>query len=75
MGKRQTRIFAKDILQQLPLIINQEANVLLKNGTVFHGIIRQSTAPGFLLKDMLGRSHTIAAEDIAEIILDKEVLY
>jgi hypothetical protein len=75
MGKRQTRIFAKDILQQLPVIINQEANVLLKNGTVFHGIFQQSATSGFLLKDMLGRSHIIAAEDIAAIILDKEALY
>jgi hypothetical protein len=75
MGKRQIRIFAKDISNQLPALIDQEVNILLKNGTVFHGIIRHSPGPSLIMKDMLGRNHALATENIAEIILDKETLY
>jgi hypothetical protein len=75
MGKRQIRIFAKDISKQLPALTDQEVNILLKNGTVFHGIIRHSPGSGLIMKDMLGRNHTLVMENVAEIILDKETLY
>jgi hypothetical protein len=75
MGKRQIRIFARDISRQLPTLIGQEVNILLINGIVFHGVIKQSSGSGLTMKDMLGRKHTLATESISEIILDNEAPY
>jgi hypothetical protein len=75
MGKRQTRIFAKDIPMKLLDVQNKEVNILLKNGTVFHGIIKHTAGSAIHLTDMLGRKHIVNISMIAEKILDMETLY
>ena len=75
MGKRQTRILAKDISQKLPLILNQEANILLTKGVVLHGVILESTSSTLVIKDMLRKKQVISFTSIIEIILDKETAY
>lgn len=75
MGKRQARIFAKDIPIKLLELVHKEVNILLKNGTVFHGIINNTASSAIHLTDMLGRKHIVEISLIAEIILDIESLY
>jgi hypothetical protein len=75
MGKRQIRIFARDLSSKLSSVINREVNILLKNGAVFHGIIKQQTISGIHLEDMFGHKHTIETNNVDEIILDIPALY
>jgi hypothetical protein len=71
MGKRLIRIFQTQILQQLPVLLGQELNVILKNGVTLHGRIDRFDLSTLLLKDLLGRPRTIRLVDIEEVVLDK----
>jgi sRNA-binding regulator protein Hfq len=71
MGKRLIRIFQNQIAQQLPVLVGEELNVILKNGVTLHGRINRFDSSTLLLKDLLGRPHTIRLADVEEVVLDK----
>lgn len=75
MGKRLIRIFQNQIAQQLPGLVGEEMNVILKNGVTLHGRIYRFDSSTLFLKDLLGRPHTIRLSDMEELVLDKVASY
>jgi EAL domain-containing protein (putative c-di-GMP-specific phosphodiesterase class I) len=75
MGKRQTRIFNRDILKNKSVLLNLEVNLLLKSGIALHGLIIEITEQMLVLKDLRMKKHLLPIQLIEEIMLDKETLY
>ncbi len=75
MGKRQTRIFNRDILKHISILLGLEVNLLLKTGVILHGIIVDITGETLVLKDLRMKKHQLPVQLIEEIMLDKESLY
>jgi ribosome maturation factor RimP len=74
MGKRQTRIFTKE-LKEFPSIVGLEVNVLLRNNTVFHGKLLQIDQQTLTLKDLRLKKHVLLLIEVEEIMIDKEAMY
>ena len=74
MGKRQTRIFTKE-LKKFPSIVGLEVNVLLRNNTVFHGKLLQIDQQTLTLKDLRLKKHVLLLIEVEEIMIDKEAMY
>lgn len=70
MGKRQVRIFNKDILRRHAEIINKEANLILYGKKTLHGNVLNLDGSIFTLKDTILRIHKIDLHDIEEINFD-----
>jgi len=75
MGKRQIIIPAKNIIENTAVLAGKEVNLLLKNNTVFHGVVVEIKELTVLLKDMLLNKHTFLIRQIEEIVTDQETLY
>lgn len=75
MGKRQIRIKSSELSEQLSDITGTEANIVLLNKVVVHGVIFGVSGKELLLRDMLHREHLIPINTILEILLDKEANY
>ena len=71
MGKRQTRIFRRDIPQQAAALTGTEANILLDSQATLHGIILEISADNLVLRDMRLKKHTVPLSQISEIMVDK----
>jgi ribosome maturation factor RimP len=74
MGKRQTRIFTKE-LKEFSSIVGLEVNVLLRNNTVFHGKLLQIDQQTLTLKDLRLKKHVLLLIEVEEIMIDKEAMY
>ncbi len=70
MGKRQTRIFRRDILPQAASLTGKEANIVLANHATLHGVLLEITDKHLVIKDMRLKKHTILLAHIHEITLD-----
>lgn len=70
MGKRQTRIFQRDILSQTPTLLGKEANIVLANHATLHGVILEIMDNDLIIRDMRLKKHTVALAHIIEIALD-----
>ncbi len=75
MGKRQTRIFSKDLINSFPSIAGLEANIVLRNKTVFHGRLLQIKEQTLSVKDLRLNRHNLSLKDIEEIVIDREATY
>ena len=75
MGKRQTRIFSKNLIKSFPSIAGLEANIVLRNKTVFHGKLFQINEQNLFIKDLRLKQHKLLLSEIEEIVVDKETLY
>jgi hypothetical protein len=75
MGKRQKRIFAKDLNEKLPDLLNLELNLILKNDVTLHGKITKLENQHFTFQDSVQRKHHLRIVEIGEIILDEISLY
>ena len=75
MGKRLFRIFPNKIPSRIKDLINQEVNLVLKNNTTCHGILKKAEGDFCVLKDMLAADHKIKIQDIIEIIYDREAAF
>lgn len=70
MSKRLIRIFAPALGASLPNLINQEVNVVQRNGQTVFGIMESFTNKLLIVKDLRSHSHEIKLADVDEIILD-----
>lgn len=75
MGKRLTRISGEQIRLSLPQLTGHEATIVLLSGSTFHGTIGTLKDNNCLFKDFRNYQHTVAIEQIAEIITDKVSSY
>lgn len=76
MGKRQKRIFRKDIQQHLQeLLQRRSVQVVLRSKVVLHGDILRLTADELELQDRRFGKHLFPIDQIEEIIYDMEAAY
>lgn len=75
MGKRQIRIFNKDILSRSTEVINREANLILYGKKTLHGNIMKLEKDIFTVKDTILRIHKVGLTDIEEINFDIDAKY
>ncbi|MCU0447462.1 MAG: hypothetical protein MUE85_21400 [Microscillaceae bacterium] len=71
MGKRQIRVFERELSEKIPSLLNIELNIVLKNDTTLRGKIIKHQNQKILFKDTILRLHSLKIIDIAEIIWDK----
>ena len=70
MGKRQMRIFQRDILPQAASLIGKEANVVLSNHATLHGVVLDITDNNLIIRDMRLKKNTVPLAQISEVTLD-----
>ncbi|WP_089319520.1 hypothetical protein [Pontibacter ummariensis] len=76
MGKRQIRIFRKDLLQHnLELLQRPTVQVVLRNRVVLTGVLRAVDPAGLQLQDQRFHRHTMPMEEVEEVIYDIEAAY
>lgn len=76
MGKRQIRIFRKDLVSRaLELMQRQEVQVVLQNKVVLNGVLRELQSEGLQLEDHRFNRHRVPLEQVSEIIYDVEAPY
>lgn len=76
MGKRQVRIFRKDIPQHISELLLQKAvQVVLRSKVVLHGALKVLTPEHLQLQDQRFHIHTFPLEQVEEIIYDVEAPY
>ena len=76
MGKRQVRIFQKDLEKRLPEVLQQPVvQVVLRNKSVLVGSLSGTSAGGLQLKDFRFHKHEFTLEEVEEIIYDIEAPY
>ncbi|MHA6247075.1 hypothetical protein ACXYMU_04000 [Pontibacter sp. CAU 1760] len=76
MGKRQQRIFRKDISQHSQELLEQKSvQVILRSKVVINGELTSLTSEEIQLKDLRFNKHTLPLDDVEEIIYDVEAPY
>ncbi len=76
MGKRQKRIFRKDIPQHIQELLQQETvQVVLRSKVVIQGHLLHLTAEELQLQDQRFSKHTLPLDEVEEIIYDFEAPY
>ena len=70
MGRRQTRIFQRDILPQAASLPGKEANIVLTNQATLHGVVLEISGDNLIIRDMRLKKHTVSLAHIHEITLD-----
>ncbi|AKD02157.1 hypothetical protein POKO110462_11770 [Pontibacter korlensis] len=76
MGKRQTRIFRKDLLNhRFELLQSPAVQVVLRTKVVLTGRLKELDAKGAELEDLRFNRHTFPLEQVEEIIYDIEAPY
>jgi hypothetical protein len=74
LGKRIFRISTEQALSNTE-IVGKEINLVLKNSTVFFGILLGIENSVFLCKNMMGKKFQYAASEIRELIYDQTATY
>jgi hypothetical protein len=74
MGKRQVRIFQKNLLEKGPEITGREVHVILSDNRVFHGMVNEFSNVSLCIKDYRQRLHTFGLGEIQELVYDLETL-
>jgi hypothetical protein len=76
MGKRQIRIYRKDIAAHLPeLLMRESVQVVLRNRVVVQGKLSSASEEAFELVDGRRSKHAIPVQDVEEVIYDIEAPY
>ena len=76
MGKRQIRIFRKNIPHQLSeLLLQGEVQVVLRNRVVLQGVLKEANAEKLELLDGRKSRHVVPVEEVEEVIYDIEAPY
>ncbi len=75
MSKRQKRIKAIEIVAHLPQIKNYKANIILKDGKVYHGIITDCLNGHIFFCDLRQQKFNLQLDIVDEIIIDHEASY
>lgn len=74
MGKRQVRIFQKNLAQLSPELIGREVQVILSDNRVFHGRLNEFSGVSLCIIDYRQRLHTFQSDAIQELVYDLETL-
>lgn len=73
MGKRQIRIFRRDLLNHtFELLQNPSVQVVLRSRVVLTGVLKELSAAGLQLQDARANRHTFQLEQVEEVIYDVE---
>ncbi|MBF9252084.1 hypothetical protein I2I11_02145 [Pontibacter sp. 172403-2] len=75
MGKRQIRIFRKDIPERLPELLQRAVQVVLRSRVVLHGVLLKLTPGQLQLQDQRFGKHLVPVEEVEEIIYDVEAAW
>jgi small nuclear ribonucleoprotein (snRNP)-like protein len=75
MGKRLVRLFQKDLLANIPRMIDRRLDIVMQNNTTIHGTLLSFTGNEIIIKDFISRKHKVNPAEIAEIIWDEEAPY
>lgn len=76
MGKRQVRIFQKDLEKRLSEVLQQPVvQVVLRNKSVLAGSLSDINTGELQLKDFRFNTHKFSVNDVEEIIYDIEAPY
>ncbi|MHC2990103.1 hypothetical protein OB13_00285 [Pontibacter sp. HJ8] len=76
MGKRQIRIFRKNIPQHLPELLMQGfVQVIMRNRVVLQGVLKVASEEEFELLDGRRSRHVVPVQEIEEVIYDIEAPY
>lgn len=76
MGKRQKRIFRKDIEQHIQELLQRKSvQVVLRSKVVLNGDILRLTAEELEVQDHRFGKHLLLIDQIEEIIYDMEAAY
>ena len=75
MGKRQIRIFEKDVATKLPELKKKELTLVFKNDLTLKGEIYKFDQSQVFFRDTIRRKHVIELSTIAEIIVDHTTNY
>jgi len=75
MGKRQIRIFRKDIPEHLPELLQKAVQLVLRSRVVLHGVLLKLTPEHLQLQDQRSGKHLVPVEQVEEIIYDVEAPY
>ncbi len=74
MGKRQVRIFQKNLAGKGPEIGGREVHIILSDNRVFHGTVNEFSDVSLCIKDYRQRLHTFGLGEIQELVYDLETL-
>ena len=75
MGKRQFRIFQKDILSNRDQLLRLDVHVILWTNIVLQGIVTELMDGQLTLQNHRLHQQTIDLTEIEEIVYDKEAAY
>lgn len=75
MGKRLQRMNGASIPQKRNELLNTEVHLVMKDNTIFHGVISLLTETTCQFKDYRSQKHTFSISDIAEVITDQTTAY
>ena len=74
MGKRQVRIFQKNLLDKRTDVLNREVHIILSDNRVFHGIVNEFSDVSLCIIDYRQRLHKFRPDEIQELVYDLETL-
>ena len=74
MGKRQFRVFQKDLAQKGPEITGRDVHIILSDNRVFHGTLNEFSDVSLCIIDYRQRLHTFGLGEIQELVYDLETL-
>ena len=74
MGKRQVRVFRKNLVEKKAEIVGREVQLILSDNRVFHGTLNEFSDVSLCIKDYRQRLHTYGLGEIQELVYDLETL-
>ena len=74
MGKRQVRVFQKNLAEKAPDITGREVQIILCDNRVFHGTLNEFSDVSLCIIDYRQRLHTFGLGEIQELVYDLETL-
>ncbi|MFC5269391.1 hypothetical protein [Adhaeribacter terreus] len=74
MGKRQVRIFQKNLVDKKAEIGKREVQLILTDNRVFHGTVNEFSDVSLCIRDYRQRLHTFELGEIQELVYDLETL-
>ena len=74
MGKRQVRIFQKNLAGKGSEITGREVHIILSDNRVFHGTLNEFSDVSLCIIDYRQRLHTFGLGEIQELVYDLETL-
>lgn len=75
MGKRLQRMNGTSIPQKAKELLHKEVHLVMKDNSIFHGVICLLTETSCQFKDYRSQKHIFSISDIAEVITDQTTAY